>query len=123
MDVQYPVLVEGRQHYLLWVEAESAEEAARQVNDDPDYLSQVQPYDSDWTATAPDADDYSWTIYGHGGAASRYDAHIQAHRVELYRRERAEKVAACAMEGHLVTTVYSNGDVWCKGCTTYVKDA
>lgn len=123
MDVQYPVLVEGKQYYLLWVDAESAEDAARQVNEDSDYLTHAQAYDGDWTASAPDADDYSWTIYGHGGAARQCDAHVYSHQSELFRRERAEKVAACAALGHPETTTYGNGDVWCKGCSDYVKDA
>jgi hypothetical protein len=124
MQQSYPVLIECTEHRVVWVEADSPEEAAEFVQNDSEYISTVQPYDADWTAKAP-ANRWDWEdLYGYTGGAPNNDAHVQVHRVEMLRQERAAKRATCSAAGHPnIHTPMSDGRSWCPDCSAYLAPA
>lgn len=59
---RYPVMVQVTQTYVLWLEGESSEQAARRLNEDSEWYEQIegeQPVDHSFEAEAPE----SWDRY------------------------------------------------------------
>lgn len=121
-ELSYPVFVEHTERWLVWVEADSAEQAADYVNHNQElyeYVSDADRLDGDMTATAPKRD-WEWQdVYG--WEAKPHDAHVRAHRAELDRRERVAQQKACIAEEHPDREKpLLDGRQWCKRCHVYL---
>lgn len=129
-EQSYPVFVEYTQRHVVWVEADSPEQAAEQLarwpydsTDDGETL-----FESMLSVSAPKRD-WEWEdIYGNGDYSSPFtteaDAHVEAHRTEMRRRELEAQKAACVAAGHPdVETYEATGRTWCKGCREYLTEA
>ena len=79
-DVSYPIIIEERTRYLVWVEgAHSAGSAYRMVCDYPaEYLhGNPEPFDACLVPEKPDG----WAMYDvYNYAAPDQDAHVRTHR-------------------------------------------
>lgn len=124
---RYPVIVEYTNRHVVWVDADNAELAAREVGwepwkhtDDNETL-----FDSGNDVRAPQGWS-DWADVYSGGYPSPYDpdndAHVQTHRTEMYRQQREVLKAACAEAGHPHRNphVRSDGTQRCQDCDEYV---
>lgn len=123
----YPVFVEQSVVHMIWVDADSPEHAAKQVNEYPgDYNRKLQscdPVDGWLTARAPTEEigPYDWdAVYGYTGGADEHDHHVTLHRIHLAEQKRA----AHAELGHPgVTDRELDGKRWCPECSWWVEAA
>lgn len=81
VDRHWPVVVTETHRYVLFIEAETAEEAVRLYKGDPYDPGRADQMDFDWSADP--ADDIDWRDIAHGGdwwPGMRHDAHVHAWR-------------------------------------------
>lgn len=123
----YPVFVEETVVRMIWVEGDSAADAAKQFSEYPgdyDYGRRggSDPVDGWVNGIAPSTEigQYDWdAVYGYDGAAPDNDAHVAWHRwIELQQRR-----AECATAGHPQIQDRGHGLLWCPDCTDYIKPA
>jgi hypothetical protein len=121
----YPVFVETTTVHMIWVEGDSAKDAASKFSEDPgryDYgRGGGDPVDGWITGVAPTGTGrYGWhAVYGYDGAADDHDAHVATHRWVQLQQRRAD----CAEVGHPQLEDRGHGVRWCPACTDYIKTA
>lgn len=124
----YPVFVEEAVVRMIWVEADSPEHAAKQINEWPgDYdraRKNADPVDGWITGRAPSGEigPYDWdAVYGYTGAAEEADAHVRWHEIHLRDLLRVEHAAT----GHpnLRERPNHRGERWCPDCRELVAPA
>lgn len=129
-DIQasYPVIVEYTHRHIVWIEAHSPKDAAASLQNEP--YEKTNDHDtlasSWWKVSEPDRWDWDdiYPTWNDGPYRSNADAHVDAHRAELHRREREAQRAACTAAGHPNTREpLSGGRIWCGGCTQYLTPA
>src|SRR5689334_13883860 len=117
-----PVIVEVTTKHVVWVQADTADEALRFAERQPFYeLTKVGDTDvATWSSVSLPDGQYDWDevyemSYGGSYTGVECDAHVDTHRTELRRREREAKKAACIAAGHPEVETYRSGAVWCVG--------
>lgn len=123
---QYPVFVEETTVRMIWIDADSPEQAALRFNEySGDFartLEKSDPVDSSVIAYAPAEDGpYDWdAVYGYTGGADEPNMHVTLHRIHLAEQKRAAHAAL----GHPgVTDRVLDGKRWCPVCSWWVEIA
>lgn len=116
------MLVTGTTHYVVWVHAESAEEAHEYAASDTyDYIRDDQSVDV-WLDAEKDPAETAHFIWLYGSTfMPQHDAHVHTHRAEMACRKREAERAACTAAGHPETEKpLTDGRAWCSGCSRYL---
>jgi hypothetical protein len=105
--LSYPVIVEYTERHIVWVEADSLDDAVAMLQDTPyEWTSSKTAVDSDFTAAAPDSYDY---------VEQPASAHVEAYHRHQYDERRTAEKAACAAKGHPDAHTERNR-IWCPVC-------
>lgn len=123
----YPVIVEYTHRHVVWVPADSPDDALASMQSDGYELTNDRETlaDAGWTVEAPKYDS-DWSLvysdgWGNGPYRLRYDAHVETHRLEMARQKREADKAACISAGHPNREEpLSDGRRWCDGCREYL---
>lgn len=120
-DRQYPVIVNDTREHVIWIEADSPEDAVTRaardtyyrIDDEQTLASRVvqvtAPAKFDWPLVTDDS------YMGYEG--TRYDEHVQIHEHLLWKQERAALQAVCSAEGHANNRHrWANGRIECRLC-------
>jgi hypothetical protein len=119
----YPVFVEETTVRMIWVEADSAEDAAKLFSEYPseyNYGQGAEPIDGWIGGVAPTEEfgRYDWdSVYGYTGGADEPDMHVTLHRIHLAEQAR-EAHAAIGHPG--LTDREIDGKRWCPECAWWV---
>lgn len=126
---RYPVIIEVTTQHVVWVDADSQQDAVKHANDYPFYelISDNETAATFWHSVAAPAQ-YDWdTVYPRWGSDGSYigrdaNAHVEWHRHHLQMQEWAAEKAACTEAGHpdMEEEPLSDGRRWCKGCREYL---
>lgn len=124
--LKYPIFVEETAVRMIWIEADSPQDAAKQLTECPsdyDYrLKGSDPVDGWITGYAPsDTGRYHWdAVYGYTGAADEPDMHVALNKIHLAEQARAAHGAL----GHPgLTDLALGGKQWCPTCRRWVEAA
>jgi hypothetical protein len=121
----YPVIVEYTHQHIVWVEAESPEQAVAYLEDAPHEETSDQKTLQSFGYTVKQPERWDWSDvydYSDGPYSTLADAHVQVHEAEMRRQKLEAERAACTAAGHPNTEPpIWDGRIWCKGCTTYLK--
>jgi hypothetical protein len=107
-DCRFPVIITEHKEHVVWVDAESLEDAYKVLNNDPEWYERISDQEtvaSFWhDVRKPDAHDWD-TVYPRYRLDGSYDgmpadAHVDAHRVHLRQVQWAAEVAACVEARH-----------------------
>ncbi len=96
---KFPVVVTGTQHFVVWVEADNAEQAHYFVDQAPyDYVEDEQPVDAwlDGERNPEETNRFIW-LYG-SQFLPQHDAHVHTHRWATRDRE-TTRVQTVATKG------------------------
>jgi hypothetical protein len=113
-ELSYPVIVEITEQHVVWIPAENAAEAAKELSDDPDWYEQVSnktQHDIWHEVRRPDSWDMRTPLI-----AITPDAHIHAYHSERARRRLEEQRAACAAENHVNGLLPGRPAPYCRTC-------
>jgi hypothetical protein len=110
-EQSYPVIVTYTEVHVVWVEADSPEDAVAMLQDEPhEYTSSSTSVDGDSKVAAPD----EWDSH----LVEQYaEAHVRAYYQHLYDQKRAGEKAECAAKGHPGAKT-ERDRIWCPVCWT-----
>jgi len=125
--VQRPVIIEVTTRHVVWLDADTPDDALRNAKQYPFYEitsdgeTDVTTY---WDVRLPDR--YDWEevyerSYCGGYPGRECDAHVEEYRRQKWIAKRAAEKAACTAAGHpSIEKPLSDGRRWCPGCSEYL---